>query len=482
MAAAPCVSTPMHVLIADDNLPNLRLLRALLEAEGHEVTSAADGMEALELVDKVEVQAIISDILMPRMDGYRFCMEVRKRDKSKSIPFIIYTSTYNTDADEKLARDVGADKFIQKPAPASAILASLAEFSSRSRSLEPLEAPPELDVMKLYSERLVAKLEERNLELKHHSEALEASEARLRDLFENAHDLIIVMEPTGKPLYFNRSWQQTLGYDHVELQEHSIFDLMQGSCLEACKESFRSVAEGRHIQLVEIELRAKDGRIITVEGNCNARFKQRECISIRGIFRDITERKRAEAALRERKQQLRLFVEHSPAAIAMFDGEMHYLLASRRWLSDYHLDGIEIIGRSHYEIFPNLPERWKVIHQRCLAGAIEKCEEDSFYRPDGALEWVRWEVHPWYNAQRNIGGIIIFSEVITEQKHAEHELRCLSARLLQLQDEERRRIARELHDQTAQQLTAIGLNLSSLERLVPDFRPKLINAFTRPWR
>lgn len=125
----------------------------------------------------------------------------------------------------------------------------------------------------------------------------------------------------------------------------------------------------------------------------------------------------------ESKTILHLFIEYSPAAIAMFDRKMRYVAVSRRWLTDYGLGKKQIIGRSHYEVFPEIPERWKEIHRRCLAGAIEKAEEDPFVRTDGTIDWVRWEIHPWQTTTGEIGGIIIFSEVITEFKNAKDALR-----------------------------------------------------------
>jgi len=137
-----------------------------------------------------------------------------------------------------------------------------------------------------------------------------------------------------------------------------------------------------------------------------------------GSHIDITKQKKAEQRLKRNEELLRLFIKHSPAAIAMFDREMRYIAASRRYLADYGLDGLDLTGRSHYDVFPEIPQRWKEIHQRCLAGATEKAEEDPFPRSDGRVDWVRWEIHPWRHPNHEIGGIVLFSEVITERKMA----------------------------------------------------------------
>ena len=126
-----------------------------------------------------------------------------------------------------------------------------------------------------------------------------------------------------------------------------------------------------------------------------------------------------EQQVQERTQQLRLFVEHTPAALAILDRDMHYILTSHRWKEDYSLGDQEIIGRSHYEVIPDIPERWREINQRCLAGAVERAEEDCFVREDGSVVWNQWEICPWYNADSEIGGIIIVAQVITERKQTE---------------------------------------------------------------
>jgi diguanylate cyclase (GGDEF)-like protein/PAS domain S-box-containing protein len=130
----------------------------------------------------------------------------------------------------------------------------------------------------------------------------------------------------------------------------------------------------------------------------------------------------AETAFYCSEHQLRLVVERAPAAFAMFDRTMAYIAVSHRFCTDYHLGDQNVIGRSHYEIFPDIPERWKVIHQRCLMGMIEVGDDDPFPRADGSLEWVRWQIFPWYETPDTIGGLILFSEVITERKQMENAL------------------------------------------------------------
>lgn len=143
------------------------------------------------------------------------------------------------------------------------------------------------------------------------------------------------------------------------------------------------------------------------------------------------QRDRLKEELQRSEERVRLFVTYTPAAVAMFDNDMRYLMASLRWKTEYRLLDQEIIGRTHYEVFPEVPERWKEIHRRCLAGATESCEEDAFPRDDGTLDWVRWTVYPWHKLDGAIGGIIMFTEVITKRKNMEEKLR---SQALALQD------------------------------------------------
>lgn len=136
----------------------------------------------------------------------------------------------------------------------------------------------------------------------------------------------------------------------------------------------------------------------------------------------VIKRVKAEDALRDSEEKMRLFIEHAPASLAMFDTDMRYLFVSNRWVSDYSLATRNIIGQSHYDIFPEITEQWKLAHRRGMAGEVIRNNEDKFLRADGTVQWLRWEVRPWYDTNGVIGGIVIFSEDITERKQTRQEL------------------------------------------------------------
>ncbi len=124
----------------------------------------------------------------------------------------------------------------------------------------------------------------------------------------------------------------------------------------------------------------------------------------------------------QRDEQLRRFVQYAPVALAMLDRNMRYLAASGRWLEVYGLEARNLNGGCHYDVFPEIPQRWKDVHQRCLQGAVEQCHEDRLERADGSVQWVHWEVRPWFAGDGSIGGIVITSEDITARKKAEESL------------------------------------------------------------
>ncbi len=197
----------------------------------------------------------------------------------------------------------------------------------------------------------------------------------------------------------------------ISIQQMCLLEQLQGELLERCKAEKGLAEAQRSLEQVnqDLEVRIQQRTALLVETN-----QQLEA--------EVEQRRHAEAALRESENQLRLFVKYTPAAVAMLDRDLCYQVYSHRWLSDYNLSDRDLIGRSHYEFFPDTPDRWRTNHQRCLAGEVLTCEEDSFVRENGETEWLRWELHPWYTDGGAIGGLIMLTEVITERKRLQEEI------------------------------------------------------------
>ncbi|MBL9121688.1 MAG: PAS domain S-box protein [Phycisphaerae bacterium] len=119
----------------------------------------------------------------------------------------------------------------------------------------------------------------------------------------------------------------------------------------------------------------------------------------------------------------RRIVAHVPAELALFDTQMRYLAASDRWMQVYGLEGKDLFGRCHYDLFPEITEEWKTVHRRALRGETIRASEDRFVRSDGTVQFLRWEVCPWYSDRGTIGGIFIAAEDVTERIQAQHDLR-----------------------------------------------------------
>jgi|GEM_PF-576256 len=152
------------------------------------------------------------------------------------------------------------------------------------------------------------------------------------------------------------------------------------------------------------------------------------------LERSIAERKRIEEELLQSKEKLQhshdlmsYVIKYNRSSVAVHDKDLHYIYVSQRYLDDYNVKQEEIIGKHHYEVFPDIPQKWRDVHQRALNGEIIGREEDPFQRADGSVQWTSWECRPWYEADGEIGGIIIYGDVITDRKLAELELEKLSA-------------------------------------------------------
>jgi putative nucleotidyltransferase with HDIG domain len=174
----------MKILIVDDSAVNLYVLETLFMGSGHEVASAVDGTEALGHLWGNPCDLIISDILMPRMDGFQLCRECKRDPVLRGIPFVFYTSTYTESKDREFALSLGADEFVVKPMDPKEFLRLIGETVAAKK--EDGGAAPQKSAegdkvyLKEYNERLVRKLEKKMLDLQELNQALQESEAKYR--------------------------------------------------------------------------------------------------------------------------------------------------------------------------------------------------------------------------------------------------------------------------------------------------------------
>ena len=250
----------------------------------------------------------------------------------------------------------------------------------------------------------------------------EESEQKFRSLFEGITDGVVVADPETKQLLkVNPTFCQMLGYSEAELLQLTIPAIHPPEELPRLMEEITKQKPGMSVLIKNLPFKRRDGTLVYTDIHATGiDLENRHCVL--GACRDITERRQAEEQLREREEWMRYIIQYDPSAIAVLDHNLKYIFVSDRFLHDYNVEAHDVIGKHHYAVFPELPEKWKVMHQRCLAGAIEKNDDDLFERPDGSINYNRWECRPWFHASGKIGGIVMYTEVITERKLAEQAL------------------------------------------------------------
>ncbi len=141
------------------------------------------------------------------------------------------------------------------------------------------------------------------------------------------------------------------------------------------------------------------------------------------FVRDITDRKKTEEKLSHSHKLMSYIIENTNSGVAVHDKNLRYIYVSQSYLEQYKVKEEDVIGRHHYDVFPDLPQKWRDVHQRVLKGEVLGADLDSYPRDDGTVEWTRWECRPWCNSAGEIGGIIVYTEVITDRVKAEQELK-----------------------------------------------------------
>ena len=375
------------LLIVDDNERNLYLLEVLLKGHGYEVVAAGDGAEALEKARRDPPDVIISDILMPVMDGFTLCRQWKKDDRLKAIPFVFYTATYTDPKDEEFALNLGAERFIVKPVEPHVFVETLWEVireAEEGRLVAPRKRVEEEPVyLKEYSERLVRKLEKKMLDLEREiaerkqaeegqrkalAEALQAthalrvSEERFRELVENANDIIYTHDLEGNFTSANPAATRAYGYTTEEILQLNIAQIVDSEYLPLAQQKIREKLEGApRTEAYELLTHSQEGKPIWVEVNTRLMEREGRPVEVQGIARDVTERKRAEEELRQSYEKLRVALGGTIAVLTSVVeirdpytaghqqrvAKLACAIANDMGLAEEHIEGIRMAGLIH---------------------------------------------------------------------------------------------------------------------------------------
>jgi PAS domain S-box-containing protein len=249
---------------------------------------------------------------------------------------------------------------------------------------------------------------------------IEEGEERARTILSHVLDAFWIINKEGSQIIdVNHAMCQMLGYTREELLKMSVSDVTADDSPKMVEQKLQQAIRDVSLQFPS-RFRRKDGAVIDVEVSVTYLLSKN---LIFGFHRDITERLRTETALSHSHKLMRYIIEHNRSAVAVHDRNMNYIYVSQRYLDDYKVKEQNIIGKHHYEVFPDLPQKWREVHQRVLKGEVLSAEDDPYIREDGAVDWTRWECRPWYESDDSIGGLIVYTEIITERKRTEEALK-----------------------------------------------------------
>ena len=430
------------ILIADDNAQNLYLLETVLKSRGHVVIPARNGIEAIELALKSPPDIIVTDILMPGMDGFELCRRWRAHELLNQIPFVFYTATYTDLKDEQFALSLGADRFMIKPQQPEVLIQAVEEVLAeprKTRQASRKKSPEnETKVLQKYNEVLFRKLEKKVKQLEEVIEKQQKAETELREseqkyrtLITQSPDGIFVVNLQGNFLAVNRIMYESLKYSEGELLSMSIWDIVPEQYVDQHKRRMVDIVTGKAPnEAAEYMVRGKDGELYCVEILSAPYYEGEKLVGFQGIARDITGRKRAEKALMESEAQYRLLAEHTTDTVWLMDMNLKttYQSPSAEKLRGYTpREILDLPLEKHLT-----PESLKLAFE-VLAEEIPKVKTDPDYNPihtldlelyckDGTTVWAESK----FSVIRDPGGkaVSILAEArdITDRRRAEKAL------------------------------------------------------------
>lgn len=365
----------MKVLIVDDNPDNLVLLHGMLNTRGFDILQAANGMEALDLIFSESPDLIITDILMPKMDGFTLCRVLKGNDEISHIPLVFYTSTYLDKEDEKLGLALGAVRYIRKPIEPMEFLSQIDEviMQFHKNEMSHTSAYTNIEIERLHQERIAQKLDAkvREVEHMHQWELL---------MLNGVSDGIIGLDLNGEQTLVNPAAAHLLGYGQNELIGRK-FKHTQAEDGRAFREDecpiYVSLTTGKRIFHNEGLFWHKDGSNFLAEFSSSPLEKNGKIIGAVVIFRDISEQKNLEEKLLASKKLFELFMQNIPAKVTIKNHDDRIVYsndAARKFFKKESL-----LGLNAYDLLPR-------VYADKLQAINLKAKEEGFY--EGTLEYL----------------------------------------------------------------------------------------------
>ncbi len=263
--------------------------------------------------------------------------------------------------------------------------------------------------------RMTSQIRDMVLYLEQRADQVQKSELKNQALLEAIPDTMFRLRTDGTYLDVQADKDQPLLLSRSGFLGKSLYEVLPKEVADLNLHYADLARRSREVQIFEYALDIPNRKTGEVRlHNFEARIVTSGEDEVLAIVRDITERKRYEAAIEAERQQLRQIVTQAPVAMAMMDSEMRYLAYSNTWLSDFGVEQESLIGKSHYEVFADLPERWRLLYERALQGELVSTPEDVWERDNGAELYLRWAIHPWYKSDNEVGGVVIASTQINE--------------------------------------------------------------------
>jgi PAS domain S-box-containing protein/putative nucleotidyltransferase with HDIG domain len=422
------------VLIVDDDSANRYMLESLLEGHGMEVTSAENGEDALNKARLSPPDMIVTDILMPVMDGYTLCRQWKSDDKLKHIPFIFYTATYIDPNDEDFALSLGAERFIIKPQDPKIFMNILKEVLGEKYEEKRVVTYPlgeEMEFFRKHNETLFRKLEKKMMDLEILNQKLKIMDETHRLSFENATDVIYTIDADLNVLSLSSSVERILGYKPQDFIGRPVSDLgniLMPESFEQVKADISLVLKGEIIPVTIYRFITKDGTIKHGEVSGSPIMRDGKIIGMVSVARDITDRKLAEEKLSESERKYRELYDFLPIPVYEMDLAANITSANRAIYKTFK--GTEEDLKKGFNAWQLLsPEDVDISRnniQRLLKGEQIEKTEYTFRRLDGSTFPAIVISSIIYSNGKPIGlrGAIVD---ITERRKAEEDLRRTNA-------------------------------------------------------